>query len=349
MQRLQPEQQITDSMTAIYVMDALDRYLHMYKEYRDLFSTKDVELTEFMMNCLANKKNDFNRFHSLYYPLQHTIVNQTGGTGFDEHMVSRKLYVRNTIENKIIEKIKRVIFLGGGYDIRPYSLAMDNTDLQVIELDLGQTRENKIDFLQRYSRLKNLSLQREQDGTVIFHDNLYCLKCDLTKDSIEKILKAKNLDSEEKTLYVVEGLTSYLDKVVIQKMLQELQHLLKEGDEILISFVPSCEHTRIGKQSMKKTNENYVFALPPEEVPAFVHEFGFDVKSKALHESLLRDISENKLATLIEHDAAVPKCHFYVLTKTVQPSQHIKNIQDVKDDHLIVPALQVSKKSCTIV
>lgn len=343
------------SMTAVAVLHGFYRGLKAHPGY---FSEEDEKLTEFLLNYSIEKLNNKGYTLFSYMPnvAQHSIVQSSGGLGFDAHVLSRKMLVRDKIEIAIKSGTKEIVSLAGGFDPRLYlaAKAHQEDDVAFYELDRGQTRLNKIAALRHYDRMnsKTGSVSSITKTVEFFNNNLRYIDCDFINDDLLAKLKENNFDPEKKKLFIAEGLTSYLDEAVNKKLLMGLQKLLQEGDEVLITFVPSLKHTEQGEKALKESGEPYLFALSPENVIEFVSQFGFTVSEKALHAELLDIIGEKIAADAHRKHPEIPKANFYLLTRSAKGQEELNEIkiQDVPNATLSLTKFYTTdnQKKCSV-
>lgn len=129
------------SNTAFFVLDGFVRGIQGL--YQGIFPENEVTFACEMRRAILSKFQDTKQWATLrlfgFLPnaLHSPLICSQVKTDYYRHMVARKLAIKNKIQNAIEEGIEQVIFLGAGYDPRPYLEAKSSPNVSFYEVDAG--------------------------------------------------------------------------------------------------------------------------------------------------------------------------------------------------------------------
>ncbi|STX81596.1 O-Methyltransferase involved in polyketide biosynthesis [Legionella busanensis] len=352
---------VKPSVTALSVAMAFSRSLDTGYIY--LFSKQELALTQHFVNVGKQSLYGLNwaLSESLFrmpYFLQQSFFNTVVVPGYDHIIMLRKLMIKDKIERAIKSGIEQIIFLGGGYDIRALVTALAHPDISIYELDRGPTRVHKIKGLKTIPKevcLENVSLTEQTDGTILLGDNLRYIECDLGENNLLDTLKSHGFNQNRRTLVIAEGLTMYLSEEENKKLLESMAKILKENDELLLSFgSATASSSKIAEASLQRSKETYRFSLAPQNVIAFVEKSGFAVNGKFVAASMLEKIGDLSAATYHKKNASGRKEYYYLLQKSsleLDERRSIEAVADIKVDIPNKPEVEVtdSPSGCMII
>lgn len=288
-----PESVNSGSLTALLVMIAYKLSL----ENNEHCSVGEGEkaLVNYMIDSAISAEPAFAKWRDfLKSPAasQQEYFNTNIFSGFASHKLARKSMIKSKIEDAIEHGgVEQVIFLSGGYDHQSYMLANKYDNAHFFELDRGITRKIKIDAIRKLEK----DTQQESDY-VCFNDNLHLIECDFLKQDLREVLMRHHFDPQKRTLFVAEGLTMYLTPEHNRELLNRLFQLLKDGEEVLISYRASKQNpTAVGDQILASSNEPFQFSINPQDLPVYAANSGFDVAGKMLCSDLLDWVQDHQL------------------------------------------------------
>lgn len=122
--------------------------------------------------------------------------------GAYEFMIARTAFFDQIVKQALKENVAQIVFLGAGYDSRPYRFEKFIQETIIFELDTKPTLQRKQDCLQQaqISISKQIRFLPINFGT----DNL-----------VDKLAEA-GFSREKRTLFVWEGVTYYLSAEVVK-------------------------------------------------------------------------------------------------------------------------------------
>jgi methyltransferase (TIGR00027 family) len=116
--------------------------------------------------------------------------------GMYEFMIARTAFFDHVVEQAFREIIPQVVFLGAGYDTRPYRFKHLVKGTRIFELDLEPTQRRKRDL-------------PDQAGVPI-PEQLIFVSINFDTDQLKVALPGAGYNTQQKTLFVWEGVTYYL-------------------------------------------------------------------------------------------------------------------------------------------
>ena len=116
--------------------------------------------------------------------------------GMYEYIISRTAYFDNIYEKALRDNISQVVFLGAGYDTRPYRFKHLIKDTKIFELDIQTTQQNKLKLLQQNNIPKP--------------DQLTYVSINFNTDTFEDVLLRAGYRKGQKNLFIWEGVTYHI-------------------------------------------------------------------------------------------------------------------------------------------
>jgi methyltransferase (TIGR00027 family) len=134
--------------------------------------------------------------------------------GLTGGIVCRTRYIDDVIQRCIEEGVTSVINLGAGLDTRGLRLS-SLSRVTYYEVDSAD--------IMRYKQIKMLALQ----GSLPHH--LCLVSVDFQKQSVEAQLRTEGWKSEEKTLFILEGVIQYITPKAFHNLLTLVSHAAEES------------------------------------------------------------------------------------------------------------------------
>lgn len=277
------QQEKKASSTAFFVLDGFVRGIQ--GRYQGAFTVDEVTFANQMRRTILSKYQDTKQWATLgifsLFPnaIHRPLINSQVKTDYYRHMVGRKLAIKNKIQNAIEAGVEQVIFLGAGYDIRPYVAAENTPNVNFYEIDTGETR-----------RIKDEALNELKSGDI--PENLFLVDHNFADGDAFSTLKNHRFDKNKKTLVIAEGLTPYLKENEVKALLSSIKDNLRDDTEVLISFTKQpVQHSKLDGAVRGQAGEEYQSNLPQEEIIPFVNENGYSVEQKLMHNDLHEKMS----------------------------------------------------------
>jgi methyltransferase (TIGR00027 family) len=191
--------------------------------------------------------------------------------GAYEFMIARTEFFDQIVEQALKENVAQLVFLGAGYDSRPYRFEKFIQDTIVFELDTKPTQQRKQDCLQK----AQIAISKQIRFVPINFD---------TDNLVEKLVKA-GFSGEKRTLFVWEGVTYYLSAEVVDNMLIVMKENSPSGSSICFDYAALSnealnEHNAKelrNHMSSQHANEPTKFGIRAGEIDSFLAKKGFEV------------------------------------------------------------------------
>jgi methyltransferase (TIGR00027 family) len=164
---------------------------------------------------------DYRRLLKDHGTIQWVIKNKTD-PGAYEFMIARTAFFDQIVQQKLTENIPQIVFLGAGYDTRPYRFRELIQDTRIFELDAPPTQQRKKEILQ-------------QAGIAI-PEQLSFIPVDFQKDDIKVTLLEADFKPDLKTLFVWEGVTYYLSMDAVNNTLNFIKTNSLPGSSVCFDY-----------------------------------------------------------------------------------------------------------------
>lgn len=139
--------------------------------------------------------------------------------GLHEFVVARTLFFDELFKNSISNSIRQVVILGAGYDTRAYRFESATEEIAVFEIDNPETQKRKVKCLKA--------------AGISVPEYVKWIPADLNVRSIREILITAGFDRQAETLFMLEGLSYYLELSSFEKLLKNLSEM---GTNSIIAF-----------------------------------------------------------------------------------------------------------------
>ena len=183
--------------------------------------------------------------------------------------IARTAYFDGVVEEALKEHVPQIVFLGAGYDSRPYRFADLIKDARIFEVDAPPTQEHKKELL--------------NGAGIAIPKGLAFVPIDFTKDSLENALIGAGFDKNQKTLYVWEGVTYYLPAQAIDGTLGFIRQNSPPGSAVCFDYTstfPGMDEAygvREQREFMRthSPGERMEFGIERTKIESFLSERGF--------------------------------------------------------------------------
>ncbi len=192
--------------------------------------------------------------------------------GLNEYMIARTAYFDDLFVEALKNEFPQVVFLGAGYDTRAYRFADLNKGTKVIELDAAPTQNWKKKCLKK--------------AKIDMPENVTLAPINFNKESLKDVLEKAGYSPDQKTLFIWEGVSYYLEAESVDATLGFLREFAHPESIIAFDYVvpmTSENENDFGVkkffESMKKEHDNeaLVFAIGEGKIKTFLEERGLKV------------------------------------------------------------------------
>jgi len=187
--------------------------------------------------------------------------------GLNEYMIARTAYFDSLFVNALNNKTAQIVLLGAGYDSRAYRFANSNLGTSVFELGIAPTQDRKIECLRK--------------ARIDIPKHVTFVPIDFNRESLEDALEKVGFKSHQKTLFIWEGVSYYLNTESVNSTLEFVSKV--SHHESLIAF-------------------DYTISIPEENIDEYygVKEFAQTMKEHHGNEELMFSIDEGKTGSFLE-------------------------------------------------
>lgn len=199
-------------------------------------------------------------------------------------LAARVLWFDTQVTEALDANITQIAVIGAGYDSRAWRFRREG--VQFFELDHGATQQEKA---------------RRAPG----RGPIY-VAADLTTQDAGEVLVDHGLDASRPVLYVVEGLTMYLDEGIVRDQLGGLGRTCAVGSRLAVDFYPprdagtsqNLRQNRVQRLARFGSGETFRLTLDRPEAMDLVAESGWEV----IEEMSLREAARS----LVPSESGLP-------------------------------------------
>jgi methyltransferase (TIGR00027 family) len=191
--------------------------------------------------------------------------------GAYEFMIARTAFFDRKVEQALKENIEQVVFLGAGYDSRPYRFAKFIQDTKIFELDAEPTQQRKKEYLRQ--------------AEITISEQISFVPINFETDNLRDALIEAGFSRERKALFIWEGVTYYLSAEAVDNMLAFVRSNSPSGSSISFDYASLSDEAlnEDGAKELRKhmqsrfSNEPTKFGLQAGKIGAFLAERGLEV------------------------------------------------------------------------
>lgn len=187
------------------------------------------------------------------------------------YIIARTVFFDKIVERALGDNIPQIVFLGAGYDSRPYRFKNIIKETRLYEVDAHSTQQRKKELLQK----ANISIPEQ----------LTFLSVNFNTDDLKEVLFKAGFDKNKKTLFIWEGVTYYLLPQAVDDTLSFVKSNSAAGSTIcfdynLILHEESDKHAVKDDRGASRSafpGEPYLFRIEKERIEAFLSGRGFEI------------------------------------------------------------------------
>jgi methyltransferase (TIGR00027 family) len=191
--------------------------------------------------------------------------------GAYEFMIARTAFFDRIVEQALKENVEQLVFVGAGYDSRPYRFGKFIHDTKIFELDSKPTQQRKKECLQR--------------AQISISEQISFVPINFEKDNLRVTLTEAGFSQRKKALFIWEGVTYYLSAEAVNNMFALVRSHSPRGSSIGFDYASLSDEAlnEDGAKELRKhmksrySNEPTKFGIPAGKIEAFLAERGFEV------------------------------------------------------------------------
>jgi methyltransferase (TIGR00027 family) len=193
--------------------------------------------------------------------------------GIYEYVTARTNLFDEVFVDALDRGFSQIVLLGAGMDTRALRFQDRNEGAAIFELDIRSTQRYKRRVLKR----KQIALPAE----------LVFVPIDFNKQRLADVLSEAGYQEKQKTLFLLEGVTMYLESEAVDGTLAFIRSSAAEGSIAVFDYVYASvlrrENTRYGEQGIYDTvaraGEGWTFGIEAGAIEGFLAERGFKMLS----------------------------------------------------------------------
>ena len=212
------------------------------------------------------------RKNSLRDPvIRETIIKKRIIPGMYEFLIARTVFYDGIVKQALQENIPQIVFLGAGYDSRPYRFNDLIRDTRIFELDIQPTQQRKKELLHQ--------------AMVPISDQLVFVPINFNRDNIGNVLANAGFLKSRQALFVWEGVTYYLPARVIDDTMSTVKANSPAGSSICFDYAslsPELQDNHSVKKLREMMRSNYpgeptYFGIQKGNIGSFLSERGYKI------------------------------------------------------------------------
>ncbi|MBN1310714.1 MAG: SAM-dependent methyltransferase [Anaerolineae bacterium] len=201
-------------------------------------------------------------------------------TGIHEYVLARTRAFDEAFVNALDDGISQIVVLGAGMDTRALRFQDRNKGTMIFELDIHATQHYKREVLERKK--------------VVLPPELVFVPIDFNKQRLADVLIEAGYQQGQKTLFLWEGVTMYLEAEAVDGTLAFIRTGVAEGSVVVFDYVRASvlryENTLYGEDDIRGTvaraEEGWIYGIEDGAIEDFLAERGFKLLSHYLPSDL---------------------------------------------------------------
>jgi methyltransferase (TIGR00027 family) len=189
--------------------------------------------------------------------------------GFYGSLIARVRFMNECIKECFPTDHTQLVILGAGYNMSAYCFQKILRNAKVFEVDYPSTQKDKLIKIRKH--LNNIP------------DNITYIPLNFETDDIKATLIMNGYVPSEKTLFIWEGVTYFLEQESVEKSLNFIVDNSAKGSNVAFDYFPpevidGTTSDRLGKEMnklVKKIGEPYKFGIEPDDIENFLKHYRF--------------------------------------------------------------------------
>jgi len=218
--------------------------------------------------------------------------------GMYEYGIARTSFFDNIFIDALNKNIPQIVLLGAGYDTRAYRFAEINNTTKIIELDIETTQNRKKKCMKK--------------ARIDIPKHVTLVPIDFNKQSIKNVLEKAGYINNEKTLFIWEGVSYYLEPESVDATLEFVNNSSHNESVIAFDYLISISEKNINNyygvkeftQTWKKhrSHEPFRFTIDEGKIESFLEQRGLKIENhldnREIEQTFLLDESGSLLGQI---------------------------------------------------
>ncbi len=209
-------------------------------------------------------------------------------TGMYEYVISRTKYIDSEFRNAFKDGVEQILIFGAGFDSRGIRFGGISKNTMIFELDAPVTQAAK--------------LGRYKEKGIKIPENLVFIPIDFDRENIPEKIEKSGFKKGRKSLFVLEGLTMYLQPESVDKTFEIIREFSGAGSKVVFDHIYASvlrrENMYKGEKelylSVLKRNEKFCFGIEKGSINEFLSRYGFEalsiMDSNAMEDMYFKDM-----------------------------------------------------------
>ena len=242
---------------------------------RHIQATRETEANKGPDLEVAKLLSIYDRFRAKFHDLD-----ELRGLPFYQYLRFRTIHYDRVFDAFTNDGGRQIVFFGVGTDSRSlrFAASLKANDITVFETDLEPWISERRSLMQKLGA---------QGHTRQFAFNM-------ESDTIGDLIKQGGIDPTLKTLFIAEGVLTYISPAAVQAFLAGLSQVMSEDSQLALDM----------KRQGKREDGAFRLSMDADQQSSFFNEAGFVVRSNVLSEALHQHLgfAEGGPAPLFDED-----------------------------------------------
>jgi methyltransferase (TIGR00027 family) len=200
--------------------------------------------------------------------------------GIYEYVLARTKLLDEVFIDALRNRFTQIVLLGAGFDTRALRFTNENSGSKIFELDVYATQQPKVEILNR----RQIELPKELVFTPV----------DFNKESIADVLGKVGYATNEKSLFILEGVTMYLTSDAVDRTLDFIRCSAMEESIVAFDYVYASVLRRENKfygereiyETVSSAGEGWTFGIEDGTIKDFLTQRGFKLMTHYMSSDL---------------------------------------------------------------
>jgi methyltransferase (TIGR00027 family) len=217
-------------------------------------------------------------------PLRRFLWKQFNISGAIEYVIARTIFIDSVVADALKAGFGQVVVLGAGFDSRALRFQRPDSNAVFFELDAPTTQSEKVRRLRR----RGISVP----------ENTVYAPIDFNKEDFATVLQKHGYDTSKKTLFILEGITMYLEEDSVRSTLKTLGSLSAPHGLVVSDFIHksvlrgdnTLREEQLLRERVANLGEPWRFGIEQHQVGAFLDGLGLRLLKSCTARDLEREL-----------------------------------------------------------